>query len=104
MGEKLARLFPDAASKEEVETQLERYTDFYPEPDRVRLAILKLSRGEADRIEELVDLAMIDFRDVLAAAEYPNYMTLPAGIDPSSPEAQEAIRADWQQYTEWAGS
>ena len=102
--EMVGRIFTDPDDRSRVVTQLDRYTEFYPESERVRLGILKLSNGDAERVEGLVDLAMIDYRDVLAAAEYPAYMKLRPGIDPTSPEAQEAIRADWAQYTEWADS
>jgi len=37
-----------------------------PEVERVQLAILELARGDGDRIRQLVKVAKVDYRDVLA--------------------------------------
>jgi hypothetical protein len=37
--------------------------------ERIRAAVLKLSRGDLDKLIEWVDLAKADWRDVLLAAE-----------------------------------
>jgi len=63
---------------------------------RVRMACLKLARGDLGRLERLVTVARGDFRDVLSAAEYPAYMR--AG---SREKHDEAICADWQQLQAW---
>ena len=39
---------------------------------RVRFAILRLVEGRFDQLRSLVDMAVRDYRDVLAYAEYPN--------------------------------
>jgi hypothetical protein len=69
---------------------------------RVRLAILKLVAGRFDQLRSHVDMAKRDYRDVLAYAEYPNYMQKvpPSGGIPAAKE-QEAIDQDWRQYEEW---
>ena len=40
---------------------------------RVRAAILKLANGDLDVLERQIASAKMDYRDTLAAAEYPRY-------------------------------
>jgi len=40
------------------------------EKERVHLAILKLSNGDIKKLHDYLNLAKIDYRDVLMAAEY----------------------------------
>ncbi len=100
---KLADVFPNEGLREAARAQLLRYgrEGWHHEPARVRLAILKLGGGDLVAIDRYVESAGVDYRDILAQAEYPAYSKLPAGIDPTSPPAQEAIRADKAQYLEW---
>lgn len=58
-----------------------------PERERVQLAILKLSCGDADRLLATVQAANEDYRDVLWWAEYPN----PNGPQQGPPEDTEAL-------------
>lgn len=69
----------------------------------MHLAILKLSFGDLDRLGSWLETAQRDYRDVLAAAEYPEFFELGfAGIDRLTPEAREAVKQrDRQQYTNW---
>ena len=64
--------------------------------DRVRLAILKLSKSDIDRLPELIQLASIDPRDVVGEAEYPRQMHHPPGM-----AASEEIQADRADYETW---
>ncbi len=64
--------------------------------DRVRLAILKLSDGDIDRLLELIELAGIDARDVVGEAEYPRQMHHPPGM--ATPEMILADRADYEDW------
>lgn len=70
---------------------------------RVRLAILKLANGDIDSLKRFIETAKRDYRDVLAYAEYPEYMQhSPANIAESKPEAvQKIIDEDWRQYQDW---
>jgi hypothetical protein len=70
---------------------------------RVQLAILKLSEGQRERLPELVRMAKLDYRDVLAYAEYPEEMrTGFVGMRQLSVEEQAAIRRrDREQYEQW---
>ena len=73
---------------------------------RIRLAMLKLAAGSLDELEELLEDARRDFRDVVAAAEYPEALRSSHLRGPHlSPEEQrelEAIRErDRLQYERW---
>lgn len=72
---------------------------------RVQLAILKLSGGERDRLEELVGMAKRDYRDVLAYAEYPEEMRVGfVGVSQLPAEEVKAVRQrDREQYLRWLG-
>ena len=72
------------------------------EPDRVRLAALKLAAGSVERLHYEIEGAKSDYRDVLAPAEYPGYCkrVRRAGELPSD-EEQRIIDADWKQYQDW---
>jgi hypothetical protein len=74
--------------------------------DRVLLAILKLSRGDVNRLQELVKTACNDYRDVLAPAEYPRFwaLGLVATKKMSCEEKKRLIENDWKQYQEWLNS
>ncbi|MEL6894204.1 MAG: hypothetical protein AAFP84_21615 [Actinomycetota bacterium] len=66
---------------------------------RVSAAVIKLSGGDLDALRSAVDTAVADWRDVLAAAEYPRYMQLPD--DPTPAERATAIEADGAAYRAW---
>ena len=70
------------------------------EPDRVRIAVLKLSGGDLERLEHFAELAATDYRDVLAFAEYPAYFDKWLGPDDEA-ERRELVDADWRQYKDW---
>jgi hypothetical protein len=72
------------------------------EVERVQLAILKLSDGDPDKLIYNIELAEIDYRDVLAGAEYPEQMDSGATAYNSAPKEYEAILArDREQYLSW---
>jgi hypothetical protein len=72
---------------------------------RVQLAIIKLSQGQTDRLEELVGMANRDYRDVTAYAEYPEETrTGFVAMRHLSAGQAEAIRQrDRRQYQAWLG-
>ena len=51
------------------------------EPDRVRRAVLTLSRGDLGSLRHFVDRAHQDYRDVLLWAEYPSSSDEPHTYD-----------------------
>jgi hypothetical protein len=63
---------------------------------RVQMACLKLAGGCLARLRRVVDAACGDFRDVLAAAEYPAYLRAATRA-----EIEEAICTDWTQLQTW---
>jgi len=70
--------------------------------NRVRLAVLKLAGGILQALRREIDAAKSDYRDVLACAEYPEYMqkVLPSG-GLAEDKRDKIIRADWKQYQSW---
>jgi len=71
------------------------------EPHRVRLATLKLASGNIAHLRTAVETARLDYRDVLAAAEYPEYFKRVSPGDAPSQETQRIIDSDWRQYQDW---
>jgi hypothetical protein len=70
--------------------------------NRVRLAVLKLAGGDLQALRREIDAAKSDYRDVLAYAEYPEYMqTVPPSGGLAEDERNKIIRADWKQYQSW---
>ena len=92
---KLQQEFPAAADRVRAAQLLAGLTD------RVGLAVLKLASGAIDDVAAIVEKAKQDDRDVIAAAEYPNYLALGPHPNRSSPECRAAIAADAAQYDRW---
>ncbi len=95
------RDFP-AERYDEVMGVLRRYgtVDYEREPDRVRLAILKLAGGDFSRLEAETQGAKSDYRDTLLAAEYP-LCAKKMFHAWSDAERQEVYARDWEQYRKW---
>jgi hypothetical protein len=79
--------------------------DWHREVPRVRLAILKLAKGDWLKVQSYVDIATSDFRDVLGEAEYPAYVAhLKSGrrVEGLPHDEQQQVAADdSSQYVEW---
>lgn len=73
--------------------------DYQRERERVCLAVLKLSEGDLEKLRRNMDIAKVDYRDVLALAEYPNYIK--AGLNMTDREKKINIDLDWKQYCDW---
>jgi hypothetical protein len=72
------------------------------EPARVRLAALNVANGSIQELRACIELAKRDYRDVLAAAEYPAYYKIGFHVLKLPPEEQSrVIQSDWRQYDEW---
>ena len=91
-----------AADQEQALAVLEKYRGT-PEPFRVHMAALKLSGGNLDKLREAIDAANVDFRDVLAPAEYPKFWELGfVGIEELTASQQRQLKEDdWRQYQTW---
>lgn len=86
-------------------TILDRVSDYGGAAHRARcqVAAIKLSGGDLDRLDDWVQAANADFRDVLAAAEYPGQFE--AGfLPPSDPRQVRLGKADITQYKLWLKS
>ena len=72
------------------------------EHHRVHLAALKLSKGSVKELRELIELAHVDYRDVISPAEYPNRSRHFSGYYQKSDEERRKIKEqDQVQYDEW---
>jgi hypothetical protein len=92
----IARDYP--ADVEQVKGILAEYGKERRQTDqlRVRMASLKLAKGQTEELETYVRAACTDYRDVLSWAEYPAYMNA------RNPGAQQkAIETDWKQLQDW---
>ena len=98
------RDFPDERSGSVVRLLRGYGTEtWHREVHRVHLAILKLAGGDPERLLEHLQVAAIDFRDVLFAAECPRASRLgftgAAGLTAS--ELDEMRKEDWEEYQDW---
>ncbi len=102
----LERYFPDPGDRELAEILLEEYGDqvHHREALRVRAGLLKLAGSSLDRLEQQLRLADRDYRDVLAAAEFPRQMK--EGVTArSDPDAHaRCVQEDHAQYRNWVES
>ena len=101
LSRKLTTLFPNESDRLKAVSILANYgpKDYEREPARVRLAILKLSGADPERVKTYINLAKIDYRDVLALAEYPRQLKLGVLLD--GEEKNAAIEADKMEYDDW---
>lgn len=72
-----------------------------PEKIRVQVAVLKLGGGDFEKLKYAVQVAKVDYRDVLATAEYPRYFHA-LDIDQFSDQKHNTvIDSDLEDYTSW---
>ena len=65
----------------------------------------KLAGSQLERINYYIDQADIDYRDVLAMAEYPGEMRQPYSLKENDPERYaQIVEADREQYERWIES
>jgi hypothetical protein len=77
---------------------------WHREVHRVRVAALKLAEGNIERLRCEIEGAKRDYRDVLAAAEYPGYFKrVPGPGKLPADQEKRIIDADWKQYQDWFG-
>jgi hypothetical protein len=101
---KIKQMWPDA-DPQEIMDLLDEYgtEDFETGVERVQLAVLKLCKGDRDRLPDLVEMAKTDWRDVLAHAEYPEESkTDPVKMQNLPKDKARSIRRrDRDQYEKW---
>jgi hypothetical protein len=98
---KLEVMFPEDFTRRKVRKILQNYGSgmHEREPDRVRLAILKLAGAELRSVEEYTGYAREDYRNILAWAEYPRQAQ--QWVMPEADEKQKMVDADLAEYEEW---
>lgn len=67
---------------------------------RVRVAALRVSEGNLAKLEKTVAAALVDYRDVLAWAEYPVELVNPTWDMPAA-DVTRIRAADRLQYRDW---
>jgi hypothetical protein len=73
------------------------------ERDRVHLAVVKLSGGDVAQLRDQVGIACRDYRDVIALAEYPEFLAIGlVGVDRMAEEEVRRLQQrDLEQYHQW---
>jgi len=104
LAHKMEVSFSEKQSREEALGILMTYggKKIEPEPDRVRLAILKLSGSDMECLQETTKNAKQDYRDVLAWAESPNQNI--AGSLPEGKKKERLRQADQEQFENWVNT
>lgn len=98
---KLLALFPDPVSRSKARHILDTYgvESREQEPDRVRLAILKLSGASLEHLQQTTRYAKGDFRDILTWAESPNFAK---SFTAKGQAKKDKLRQmDDKQYEDW---
>lgn len=94
------KLFGSSPEAQELLAQLQSYEEY--EPPRVQLAILKLSNGDPAKLQGYIEAARLDYRDVLAWAEYPEQLRSgKTRYNTPLKEYEAILKADRQQYDDW---
>lgn len=85
----------------EVKTKLEKVkSETESGKKRISAAILKLANGNLKAVENFIEVANIDLRDIISQAEYPRCSKL--GFEAmENPEIRKVYLEDWEEYTEW---
>jgi hypothetical protein len=98
---KLETMFPEDFTRRRVRKILLEYGHeaHEREPDRVRLAILKLAGAELRSVEKYTGYAQDDYRTILAWAEYPRQAR--EWVMPDADTRREMIDADLAEYENW---
>jgi hypothetical protein len=74
---------------------------WHGEHSRVHLAVLKVANGSVQRLRDCIEVAKTDYRDALAAAEYPAYCKMGWRRDLPTEDRDRLIESDWRQYDTW---
>lgn len=99
----LEKLFPHEDTRATVTEFLDHYgkESYHREAARVRLAILKLSGSDLDKVGYYLKEACKDYRDVLAWAEYPAQMKDHSLYRRDPEKFARLVEKDHLQYEEW---
>ena len=95
----VAARFSEPVQREAVMAILASYDG--PEPDRVKLGILKAADCQVERIRQFCGMASADWRDLLCEAEYP-LSSHKWGLRKKAPEKYEKLLVKEQaEYDSW---
>lgn len=98
----LERLFPATEERDEAISILSRYC--LVEVDRVRLGILKASKGDLKEMKRLAEIAACDWRDLLCIAEYP-LTSRRRGLKQRDPARYDKLlEKEQNEYDQWLKS
>ena len=88
-------------NSKEVKAKLEKVeSDTESGKKRISASILKLANGNLKAVENFIEVANIDFRDVISQAEYPRCSKFGFEIV-NEPGVWKIYLEDWKEYTEW---
>jgi hypothetical protein len=101
---KVRDCFPDPAKADEALSILDTYgtESWHREQDRVRLALLKISDGDIEKLRLYTRGAQSDYRDTLVPAEYPEESQASSRTPPA--EMVAIRKRDHEQYEAWLRS
>lgn len=101
LARKLNELFPDEKTKNHAIAILNEYgkEDYEQEIVRVKLAILKLSGSDQEKIIDFTQSAKLDYRDVLSWTEFPRQSK--NWSMPEDNKLQRLIDDDEAEYRKW---
>lgn len=68
--------------------------------NRIAACILKLADRDFNQLDDLIEQANEDFRDIVSRAEYPRASRREFN-DLSQEESQEDYRRDWEDFSTW---
>jgi hypothetical protein len=99
----LEKIFPREDERDEVVQILEQYgrAEFQKEPDRVKMAILKLAGKSPERVRYYTLMACRDYRDILSAAEYPKQIGYYKLREDDPDQYDRIVMEDREQYQDW---
>lgn len=99
----LTAMFPENKKRQTVIETLSAYgrESFHREQHRVHLGILKLVWAEPEKLEAYTELACVDYRDLLCAAEYP-LSSHRFGLQEKNPEKYRKLQEqESAEYETW---
>jgi hypothetical protein len=68
--------------------------------NRISAAIVKLANKDLSSLDRFIEMASVDYRDILSQAEYPRCLKL--GFDEFDKKKMKGIYLeDWREYSKW---
>lgn len=101
----LRAMYPDPSQRSAVEGKLEAYEkeSYHVEQPRVRLGILYLVSQQPEKLDQYIELACTDYRDLLCAAEYPHSSREWRLSETDSDQYKMLQDKETSEYMAWVG-